>query len=209
MVFALLSPVQANAQLLDSLRSSVKKKTRIDFRLDSRNTFITNRNTQVFGIKLGVSFGKQLKVGGGFNTLKDFRSSHIYFPSESNPAKLDTVDYVLKLDYLCYYIEYVFYKTRKWEISVPVQLGFGNTRHEYNYRSKLNVLNKKHILLYEPSMSCKYRFFPWIGVGAEIGYRVVLGNTRVTRRDLKFAAPTYGFSLLIYYSELYRSIFPK
>jgi hypothetical protein len=208
-VFTFLFSFNSSAQLVDSIRTSLTKKTKLDARLDTRNTFITNQKSQVFGIKLGVTFGNRLKLGGGLNSLKDYRAERIIHPATIDAFGVDTVSSVLKLDYLCYYMEYVFYKTRKWEISIPVQIGFGNTRHEFYHKNKLHVINKKHLLIYEPTMSCKYKFFPWIGVGAEVGYRVVFGNTRVTRRDFKFAAPTYGLNLLIYYGELFRMVFPK
>jgi hypothetical protein len=60
--------------------------------------------------------------------------------------------------------------------------------------------------IYEPAVSVEYKFLRWFGVGADIGYRFMITSDR--KINQKFNSPIYAFKFLIYYNEIFKSIFP-
>lgn len=173
--------------------------------MDSRNSFITNSRAEISGIKLGVEFGKKLRVGGGYHWL----SSSLYKDREirSITGVMDTAEARLQLRYFAYYIEYVYYKTKRWELSIPFQLGVGDTRYTYSFEGKKYVENPRVVMIYEPSISMQYKFFRWLGAGADVGARVMFVNNKAIKQNLN--SPTYAFKLLIWYDELFKMAFPN
>lgn len=191
--------------MFDSIQSSMDQKTKVTFRFNSRNSFITDRRARIFGFKLGVDFNNTLRMGGGFNILSsDLYREKIVMDSLGMP---DTIASRLHFGYLAYYIEYVFYKTKRWEFSIPIQLGFGNSRFEHDYEGDKIIEHKKMVIVYEPAVSGQYRFFEWAGVGMDVGYRFMLLNNKAIQQNLN--SPIYAFKLLIFIGPLYRSVFKK
>src|SRR5688572_26670421 len=57
------------AQYMDSLRDVIRKKSSFTVRLEKRFGFIDNRRCDVSGIRLGISFERKLRMGGGISWL--------------------------------------------------------------------------------------------------------------------------------------------
>ncbi|MBL0328068.1 MAG: hypothetical protein IPP64_01285 [Bacteroidetes bacterium] len=114
---------------------------------------------------------------------------------------------MLRLVYFSIHAEYVFYQTKHWELSMPLQFGVGQTYYKYNQFGKRKVIDKDYNFIYEPAVSIEYKFVKWVGIGADIGYRFML--TSYKSLNQKFTSPTYAFKLLIYYNEIVKSVFPK
>src|SRR5690606_33273485 len=110
------------AQLMDSLPYLIRQKQTFDARLESRFSFIGNQLANVSGVRLGVAWQRKLRIGGGFSWLEnDLRLAH-----EPFRTAVGTQDFkFLKFSYLCYYMEFVFHKTKRWQLSVPLQVGPG------------------------------------------------------------------------------------
>lgn len=159
-------------------------------------------------MKTGLSFGKRLYFGIGFNQLsppsKDF-DKIIYIPTAT--GGLEKTAAVLRLAYFSVHAEYVFYQTKHWELSMPLQFGVGQTYYKYNQFGKRTVIDKDYNFIYEPAISVQYKFVKWAGVGIDLGYRFML--TSYTKLNQKFTAPTYAFKVLIYYNEIFKSAFPN
>lgn len=206
-VFLLLSSgvLTARGQVMDSLRAGIDRKASFIFKLDTRNSFISNRRGEIFGIKLGVEFDKKLRVGGGVHWLTSpLTSDRIVTSSTGAPL---TIPAYLQLRYLAYYVEYVYFKTKRWELSIPFQFGVGDTRYKYDHGGRPHIDSKKIIAIYEPGVSTQFKIFRWLGVGADIGLRVMVINNKAIKEN--FNSPTYAFKLLIWYDELYKMAFPK
>jgi hypothetical protein len=209
-IFLSLVTAPASAQLLDSIQKSVRKKPKFDFWLESRNSFVSSRRAEMRGIKVAAAFNKNFYVGGGLNFLKSNDnnlnkfSKNIYVTDSLGMP--DTVKAKLQLIYLCYFLEYVFYKTHKWEFSVPVQIGFGGSWYEYEYNGNYKI-QRHPVILYEPALSGEYMIFKWFGVGANLGFRLMLvKNKKIPER---FTSPLYTLKTNIYWGELYKLAFPK
>lgn len=192
------------AQVVDTIQASLQSKAKFTFKFDTRNSFIANSRAEIFGFKAGVEFGKRLRVGGGLNTLISNLYKDKYIANQNGFT--DTISEKLSFNYWSYYVEYVYYKTKRWEFSVPLQIGIGDSRYEYIYEGKKTTENKKVVLLYEPSISAQYLIFNWLGLGTDIGIRFMLRNNRAIKEN--FNSPTYSFKVLIFYSEIYKGLFP-
>lgn len=196
--------LSGQGQVMDSLRAGIGRKSSFTFKMDTRNSFISNRRGEIFGVKLGVEFDKKLRVGGGVHWLTSALTSDRFILT--GQGQTDVVPAYLELAYLAYYIEYVYFKTKRWELSIPFQLGGGYSRYEYDYGGITHSDSKKMIAIYEPGISTQFKIFRWMGVGADVGLRVMLMNNNAIRQN--FNSPTYAFKLLVWYDELYKMAFP-
>ena len=193
-------------QFLDTLHEVFKNKSSIDARLESRNSFINNQIISVSGLRLGVAFQRKLRVGGGINWLKSDVKEIFYLQNEN--GKIDTISKYLKLTYLLYYIDFVFYKTKRWQLSTPIQAGTGLSWWQTNKTYTLNKSDKKYFLfLYEPGITVQYKIVKWFGFGADVAYRFALKNNKKIGENLN--SPTYSFKLLFWVDQLFFMTFPQ
>lgn len=196
----------SRAQFLDSLHDIFNNKSSIDARLESRNSFIDNQIISVTGVRLGVAFQRKLRVGGGISWLKsDFKKD---FYIENELGKTDTISRFLKMAYIAYYIDFVFHKTKRWQLSVPIQAGTGFAWWKNDKNYLLREDNKKHfLLLYEPGITVQFKVFRWFGLGADVAYRFTLVNSKKIGEKLN--SPTYSFKILVWFDQLYYELFPN
>jgi hypothetical protein len=207
----------SRAQYHDTLHEVFKHKSSIDARLESRYSFINNEIVSVTGVRLGVAFQRKLRIGGGISWLKsDYKS--VFYPI--NPSgKKDTSERFLKFAYLCFYLDFVFYKTKRWQLSVPIQAGFGSLWFQKENAYDLTGSDRKYFLaLYEPGITAQFKVFKWFGLGADVAYRFSAKNNSKIREDLRIAhtkykvlawSPTYSFKVLIWFDQLYYQVFPN
>lgn len=193
---------------LDTISESLKKKPQVFAKLDSRNSFISNSRAKVFGVKLGLNYGKRVQFGIGYNQLyppaNNFNKT-IYIQEDA--IVKDSVIAKLNMFYFSGHVEYVFYQAKHWELSMPLQLGVGKTNYKYEYNSQKTIVNNSFNFIYEPAVSVEYKPIKWVGVGVDVGYRFMITTSK--KLNQKFNSPTYAFKLLIYYSEIFKSVFPK
>lgn len=201
----ILCRLTANAQFLDTIKSITHKRPSIDARIETRNSFFENGRAKVTGVRLGLIFQKKLRVGVGYSWL----SSDVYEKKTITNyiGNKDTVNNYLKFGYIAFYTDFVFYKTKRWQVSVPLQWGAGLTWFNYNNGAQDISSSKDYLLLYEPGISVQFKIFRWCGLGTDIAYRFTLQNNRELRNKLN--SPTYGFKFLIWFDQLYYLGFPK
>lgn len=186
------------AQLIDTLQALFKQKYSIDARLESRNSFIQHQLVSVNGARLGLSFKRKFKLGVGLSWL----NSNV----ESGRSTAQNVEY-LKFGYFDFYLDYVFYKTKRWQLSVPIQIGTGTSWYQAETKYHFNNKTAKYFLfLYEPGITVQYKVFKWAGLGADIAYRFTLRNNKDAARQL--TSPTYSFKLLFWFDQLFYDLFP-
>jgi len=203
MCFWMLYCVNSNAQLVSKLKDQFKQKPKFSLRFDTRNSFIANKAAKIRGIKFGLDYGKDVTVGMSFNWLdKKFDTTKdVLIGSDTVVANLD-------FGYLGAYFEYTFYRTEHWEISIPVQIGIGSTYFGYrDGKNKQKRLSQKPIIVYEPSMTADYRFWRYLGIGAGVGYRLMLVNNNDIEGN--FNSPIYVLKLKVYLGDMYRDVFKK
>ncbi len=204
-IFALLySSAGAQTQLTDTLRMCIKRKASPDFSLDSRDSFIANRHARTYGVRIGVDFGGRLKMGGGYYQLGDELIKFELLPTSAGSKSIKSN---LFLGYLCYYVEYVFYNTKRWKFSTTPQVGIGLTSYNYFYGDLPLKTDRHPAFIYEPCLSGEYKLTKWLGVGASAGFRLMLKNRNSVKEN--FNAPIYSFSVLIHWDKLYKILFPN
>ena len=186
--------------LMDSIATAFQQQPKIQFKLDSRNSFITGNNASVMGIKLGVEFGKTAAIGIGYNWMYTKMKSEIIDGIENTPVQADIV-----FRYIAPYFVYSFYQKNKWDISVPIQFGVGISRLQYTNAVGVKVKRDQGlIVLYEPAMVLEYAVLPFIGIGGGVGYRLMLKNNRSI--DERFTAPTYKLLFSLKLGVLYNQL---
>src|SRR5204862_4239129 len=114
---------RGNAQIIDTIRELFKHEYSIDARLESRYSAVDHQLISVEGIRLGVSFKRKFRLGGGISWLDS--DVHSDYTIRNDLGNLELRERYLKFVYLCYYIDFVFYKTTRWQLSVPIQAGTG------------------------------------------------------------------------------------
>jgi len=204
-ILVFLFCLKGKSQLLDTFKILLKSKSSLDLRLESRYSFINNNLASITGIRIGASFKRKLRLGGGISWLTSDIIHSNYTVSESNLI-VYTPKY-LKLAYLAFYADFVFYKTKRWQVSVPLQTGIGYTWFQDYYHRGLGNSNKYLFFIYEPGISTNFKVFKWCGFGVDVGYRFTLKNSAYVPE--RFSSPTYAFKVLFWADQLFYELFPE
>lgn len=193
-----IKPHRCNSQsinLSDSLRQVFQNVPVPTIKIDTRNSFITGQSARIYGVKLGLSYGKRLSLGLGYNWLQSEIKDQISLPT-------GTVEGVVKLKYIAPFIDYSFYKKGPWEANIPVQIGFGRSYVQVSENTGNSHLAMDNVILYEPTMTVEYKILNVIGLGGGIGYRIMLKNNDYI--DHQFSSPVYVLRFRLIFDELYK-----
>lgn len=184
----------------EEIKSALKEKPKLDFKLDSRSAFISQSGVRVFGLKLGFTYANKLTFGLGYNQLLSNVKREIVYQDSLRESNLGYY-------YFSPYVDYTFYRDEKWELSIPVQIGLGETFYRTQIDEKGVTFAKGIMFSYEPAITFQYRFLNYFGAGAGVGYRlVIIKNSSV---EENFTSPMYLFKFKIYFQEIYQDIFHK
>lgn len=179
------------------IKEALQEKPTFEFRLDSRTSFINQTGVRIFGVKIGLQYDNKLSFGLGYNFLISSIKKNISLPATEIEAKL-------KFRNLSPYLEYVFYRDEKWELSIPVQFGFGNSFYENKSESGASKLSNQFVISYEPAITFQYRFLTYFGAGMGVGYRLMIIPNREV--DEQFTSPVYLFKFKIYFQDLWKDL---
>lgn len=188
--------------LIDSLGALLKTTPKPLLKLDSRNSFITGVPVNLFGVKSGVQFSDRLEMGIGYQWLK---SQHMRLISPTG-SLVDVKEIaMLKFRYFVVYGEYTFFSAKHWTITVPVQIGVGNSFLLLN-NEKFDRLKMKKggVFLYEPAMLTDFHFLRYFSIGGGVGFRLMLVNNK-SLSD-RFTSPNYTLRFRINFGKLWRDI---
>lgn len=203
-IFIFLS-FSLKSQFLDTFKVFLHSKPSIDARLESRYSFLNNTATKVSGIRLGLSFRRKLRVGIGYSWLDTDVSEKILITDVNGNSRF-TYNY-FKFGYICYYADFVFHKTKRWQLSTPIQVGTG--LYWTQYSDGLNTIkSKKRLLLfYEPGITVQFKITTWLGLGIDVCGRLALRNTNYVGNKLNsfVLAP----KLLIWFDQIFYTVAPK
>lgn len=204
-IVLLLFNFSVKAQWMDTLSLLMHSKPNIDVRMETRISFYNHDYKKVTGVRLGLSFKRKLRLGIGYSWLdSDIKESLLITNSSGNKIFADNY---LKFGYICYYADFVFHKTKHWQLSVPIQAGTGLYWTQYNDGSQTIKSSKKLLLIYEPGISVQYKILQWCGLGIDICGRLALRNTNLISNKLNSAV--FGFKYMIWFDELFYVIAPK
>lgn len=197
--------VYCRSQYRDTLHEIFTHKSSMDARLESRYGLISNELSVVTGFRVGVAFQRKLRIGGGLSWLKSDYQRVFYTTGESGLPVGSSIRF-FKFAYLCFYLDFVFHKTKRWQLSVPIQAGSGIAW--YQREADINVFGgdrKYGFVLYEPGITVQFKVFKWLGLGSDVAYRFMLKNKKIGE---KLYSPTYSFKLLVFFDQLFYELFP-
>lgn len=185
-----------HAQFLDSIAEFTRERPRVVVKLDSRGSFVANRNVGFWGIKAGLEHGGRFQYGVGYAFLRKGVAYERDLPGSGR------VPVELRFGYVTPYVEYAFYQRGPWEVRIPVQFGIGTGslvyRDEHGARQRYA---RSGVFLYEPSMTVQYRFLRYLGVQAGWGFRLAFTNGTLGE---PLTAPIYVVGLKVFFADLYR-----
>jgi hypothetical protein len=205
MIICLIICFSAKGQFLDTFKVFLKSRPSIDARLESRYSFLNNSPTKVSGVRLGLSFRRKLRVGIGYSWLNTDVSDKKLITDAFGETRY--TDEYLKFGYFCYYADFVFHKTKRWQLSVPIQVGTGMYWRQYNDGMQVIRSKKRLLLFYEPGITVQFKVFKWFGLGMDVCGRLALRNTNYVGEKLNsfVLAP----KLLIWFDQIFYSAAPK
>lgn len=203
-IFIIIS-FNCKGQFLDTFKVFLRSRPSVDARLESRYSFFNHSATKVTGVRLGLSFRRKLRVGIGYSWLDaDVIDKKII--TDAN-GKLITTNEFMKFGYICYYADFVFHKTKRWQLSVPIQAGTGLYWTQYYDGTKTIKTKQRFLLFYEPGITVQFKITKWCGVGMDVCARLALKNTKYVGEKLNsfVLAPKF----LIWFDQIFYSIAPK
>jgi hypothetical protein len=171
---------------LDSLQRKLKLDSSWIYRpravfplgaIDQRNSFLhtsrsTNSPVNIWGAKVGVTLYDRHNVGiGGYSV----QSSSQRFIVRDNA----TIDQKLTFQYLTVFYEYSFIETKRWEVGIPIEAGYGFYRTVSYNEGTQRFLPDRYGNVYPLGTALDVYFKPtrWLGINAMGGYRYVINNT--------------------------------
>ncbi len=131
---------------------NISNSTKFDLQIDTRNSFIKDYPTNVYGVNIGVIFHQRIRVGGGFYWVNEYTdnvfglspSSGKFLSVNDTPLTLNQllnlhykpgVDFVtaeqhLDLNFGSVGIAYTFYSSKLIDLMIPVEFGYGTFREK-------------------------------------------------------------------------------
>jgi hypothetical protein len=179
----------------------IRIKALLEF--DSHQSIILNNNAKINGLKLGLDIDRKVKIGFGFYKLD------VPIHIERKVTETDTIDRNLSFAYSNLFSEYILYEDFRWELSLPVAIGtgFGNIEEYSHKEAKSRTVSINSTGVLNISTQGMYKIFPWLGMGAGIGYRQMLTRDRGVRESLN--SPFYSLRVKLMLGKLYKSVFKK
>lgn len=173
---------------------------------DSYYSFIGNKSADVWGFKGGVKIDEKWRLGVGYNLLSsDIVEKKVLPGKELLFAKNDTVKAQLFFRYFPVMAEYIHYNKGNWQISTPLQVGYGQSYFQYfDKNDNKRRIFKKGVVASQLGVNAQYKIIKWVGLTAGVGYRVMLVNNKEI--DAKMNSPIFAVGIKIYLSEVIKSI---
>lgn len=194
-VFAFGSLKAQQIGLTDTIRSAFDQKPSLSVRLNTRNSFVTGRPISTNGVKLGLNYGQKVSVGVGLHWIQHHTIIDAYFR-----GGVPTLEEV-RMMYGSAFFEYSFIYKKRWQVFIPVHLGFGLSRGKhFNSLGYSEFRDQGAVILYEPGMIFEYSFLKYFGVGAGGGVRLMLLNNHQIGEQ--FTAPIWEVRFKFRFGEI-------
>lgn len=180
-----------------------KDKYKFVFNFDNRNSFIIGYKVKFTGIKIGLGNSKHRFGLGFYNTRQPvMRIDDRY----DDPKATDTT--LFTYGYSSLYYERILLQTKRWELSSPFHLNFGDLKASYIDTAGNGVpffAQKVNSLTF--SLKAHFKIWRWFGLGTGVGYNVILNGDKRAKNALN--APFYSYGIKIFLGELWKLTFNK
>lgn len=183
----------------DSLRIYRTKKIAFDFQFDNRNSFIRNKAISIQGINIGLNFASGVRWGiGGYRVIRPFQTY-----SSIDNQKI-TTNRELDLFYVTPNFQYSFIDKKWIDVSVLLEIGFGNIDYKIYTETHTKLREKKGFFI--PSgIGTEVLIIPirWIGLDGMIGYRKSLKSYEV---NADFDGMFYSYGVKVFLGVIYHDL---
>lgn len=159
------------------------------FRFETFNSFASTNYVLFCSVKSGVKLGKKLKTGIGYTWLQS-RYNSTLFESEQYSQTQQTAQ--PRFRYVSLYLEYDLYREDRWEFSVPVEFGVGNS---FYHNEDVSKMGRGANIISLFGLNSGYMIKPWIGFAVGTGYRIILYSNQ--KMLDKFRSPYYQVKLKV------------
>jgi hypothetical protein len=203
LILLIAQPARSQTEMMDTLKASFHYTPKPYGTFGGRNSFVENSRADIWGFKLGISYNKRSRMSLGYSFMTSDLVQPILVPDAVGLNQ--KISMHMKLEYVSACFEYVYYKTRYWEFSIPLQIGIGNSRYIYHANGKDYIRDYQTIVLYEPMVQTEYYIFRWLGVEADVGLRLMLKQNTAIGKN--FNSPMFAFGMFIAWDELYHALF--
>jgi len=187
----------------DSAKLYRTKKWNLMAALDNRSSFVRTSqklSVNVGGVQGGLVYKNKHTMGLGFYSITGSQSGEVVSDDQKQKINLN-----LAMSYATVFYEYNFLNTKRWEISVPAEIGGGSYRQTATDTGGIKVAGfdttSKSILLLGTGVKVSFRIFKWLGLGAMGGFRVVGGNEP---KKINLNGFVYSYGIEIYFGRLYK-----
>ncbi len=142
-----------------------QRHRRLTFQFDQRYSLVDSRLAGINGLKIGIEWRGRYRAGAGLYLLSPGLKAITPGINGGKPSEL-------RFRYVAMYGEYVIRGNPRWEISTPVQIGYGKYYHEQLSPEGVRERSERdRVFLLEPTIGGHYRIFRWIGLGGGVGWR--------------------------------------
>lgn len=178
--------------LFQKIEESLETKPKFYISFDNKNSFISNRSGWFLGAKVGLEYDNIFRIGIGFNGL--YNKTYSTYIND-----IKKTEEVLSFNYISIFAEYIFKNNKRYEFSLPISLGFG-----YSWLGDLKTSNTSQFqLLYEAQLNGMYFPVQFFGIGAGLGYRLMLKNNEYI--DEQFTAPIYSLKVKLILGKIFKN----
>lgn len=182
------------------------KKAKLYFALDASRSILSEPNVKFNGIKLGVELQEKHRLGLAIYGLSEPVRFKGKLDRNEFPTATDTLFF--NFNYLSVFYDYVWLRTKRWELTTPLHIGSGNI--ELSYRDttgKNNMFLSRSAAMVGFGGSAQFKIFRWFALGTGAGYRQMITRNENIGKSLN--APFYQFQVKILLGELYRLAFKR
>jgi hypothetical protein len=184
-------------QLSDSLRTVFLEKPKLTASFNTWNSFVTGKSARIRDVRAGLIWKKSLSIGIGYHWLKTSFPVNVTHRGKRQEAEIE-------FHYWAPFVKYRFFNKKKWDASVDLQLGAGNSFARIGRGDSRIVLLQNRVWLYEASMSVEYKILNLIAIGGGYGYRIMLKNNNDLNQQ--FTSPVYVLGIRLIFDELYKIV---
>ena len=187
------STIYVKAQVVDSIKYFITAdKPRFFFQLNNRGSFVQNKTAATTSLLLGLSYSKRVKAALTSGKV----SSKVYKQMQITDT---TITGTLGMWFIGGHFEYSYFKSNKWEISIPIDLAITFSNFSYKYGNNLYITPSRPGIMYEASTTVIYKPFYLIGIGGGVGYRIsYFGDSFLTR---SFTSVVYNLEFKVYFGD--------
>ena len=189
---------------------SFRNKPKFFLTLDKTSSFVSGKGAVTNELRMGLEFKKKLRLGIGYAALISDVVEEKTITTEVTHRD-SILNASLSLAYFSMSSEYIFYDSKRWQITMPVGIGIGSSYFSYYEKINGDYKTKKTdqgtVVLLGATGLVTYRVLRWVGLSAGVGYRIALiKNSKVKE---SFTSPVYTIKIRLFLGEIYKSVFPK